>query len=64
MPFIVLMIGFIISDFSILNVAANSFIDDPLFYRIASTWGSHEGSILLWVFIINLYINGSGCDFL
>ena len=56
MPFIVLMIGFIISDFSILNVAANSFIDDPLFYRIASTWGSHEGSILLWVFIINLYL--------
>ena len=56
MPFIVLMIGFIISDFSILNVAANSFIDDPLFYKIASTWGSHEGSILLWVFIINLYL--------
>ena len=56
MPFIILMIGFIISDFSILNVATNSFIDDPLFYKIASTWGSHEGSILLWVFIINFYL--------
>jgi|TARA_B100000787_G_C16183909_1_gene293464 cytochrome c-type biogenesis protein CcmF len=56
MPFIILMIGFIISDFSILNVATNSFIDDPLFYKIASSWGSHEGSILLWIFIINLYL--------
>ena len=55
-PFIILMIAFIISDFSILNVAANSYIDDPLFYKIASTWGSHEGSILLWIFIINFYL--------
>ena len=55
-PFLVLMLGFIISDFTILNVSMNSFIDDPIFYKMASAWGSHEGSILLWIFIINLYL--------
>ena len=55
-PFLVLMLGFIVSDFTILNVSMNSFIDDPIFYKMASAWGSHEGSILLWIFIINLYL--------
>ena len=50
-PFIFLVIGFTISDFSILNVIQNSYIDDPLFFKITSAWGSHEGSILLWIFI-------------
>ena len=43
-----LMHGFIISDFSIANVAANSHSLKPLLYRVAGTWGSHEGSMLLW----------------
>ena len=54
-PFIFLVIGFTISDFSILNVIQNSYIDDPLFFKITSAWGSHEGSILLWIFLINFF---------
>jgi cytochrome c-type biogenesis protein CcmF len=46
--FAVLMHGFVVSDFSIANVAANSHTEKPLLYRVAGTWGSHEGSMLLW----------------
>ena len=44
----VLMHAFIVSDFSVANVAMNSHTEKPLLYRVAGTWGSHEGSILLW----------------
>ena len=54
-PFIFLVIGFTISDFSILNVVQNSYIDDPIFFKVTSAWGSHEGSILLWIFLINFF---------
>ena len=40
--------SFVANDFSIANVASNSNSQLPLAYRIAATWGSHEGSILLW----------------
>ncbi|MFN3513636.1 MAG: heme lyase CcmF/NrfE family subunit [Phenylobacterium sp.] len=43
-----LMHAFVSSDFSVANVAANSHTEKPLLYRIAGTWGSHEGSMLLW----------------
>ena len=46
--FAVLMHAFIVSDFSVANVAANSHTEKPLLYRVAGTWGSHEGSMLLW----------------
>ena len=46
--FAALLHGFVISDFSIANVAANSHSQKPLLYRVAGTWGSHEGSMLLW----------------
>ena len=55
LPFILLIYAFSISDFTLLNVIENSYIDDPLFYKVTSAWGSHEGSILLWVFLINLF---------
>ncbi len=48
MSFAALMHAFITSDFSVTNVAANSHSDKPLLYRVAGTWGSHEGSMLLW----------------
>jgi cytochrome c-type biogenesis protein CcmF len=44
----VLMHAFVVSDFSVANVAANSHTEKPLLYRVAGTWGSHEGSMLLW----------------
>src|SRR5690606_21455145 len=43
--------SFINNDFSVLNVASNSNSDLPIQYRFAATWGSHEGSLLLWVTI-------------
>ena len=46
--FAVLIHAFIVSDFSVANVAANSHTEKPLLYRVAGTWGSHEGSMLLW----------------
>ena len=54
-PFLLLVLGFSVSDFTILNVFQNSFIDDPFFFKITSVWGSHEGSILLWIFLINIF---------
>ncbi len=51
-----LMSAFIRSDFSVLNVAENSHTTQPLIYKISATWGSHEGSILLW----NLAVTGFG----
>ena len=47
--FVGLMIAFVTSDFSVSNVAANSHTEKPLLYRVAGTWGSHEGSMLLCV---------------
>src|SRR5690606_4098185 len=46
---IVLTWGFIVHDFSIAYVAANSNSDLPLIYRITAVWGAHEGSFLLWM---------------
>ena len=53
--FILLIISFVRSDFSILAVYENSHTAKPLFYKIAGTWGNHEGSILLFILIISLY---------
>jgi cytochrome c-type biogenesis protein CcmF len=50
--FFSLMACFAQGDFSVVNVAANSNSELPLAYRIAATWGSHEGSMLLWVFML------------
>ncbi|HZK99083.1 MAG TPA: heme lyase CcmF/NrfE family subunit [Caulobacteraceae bacterium] len=47
--------AFMTSDFSVSNVAANSHTEKPLIYKIAGAWGSHEGSILLWCFILTAY---------
>jgi len=44
--------SFVTNDFSVLNVASNSNSQLPLPYRFAATWGSHEGSMLLWVLML------------
>ena len=43
------------NDFSVLNVASNSNSALPLQYRIAASWGSHEGSLLLWMFMLSVW---------
>ena len=45
--------SFYVNDFSVLNVATNSNTTLPAPYRIAATWGSHEGSMLLWVLMLS-----------
>src|SRR5256885_13916441 len=47
--------SFVASDFSVLNVATNSNSQLPLHYRFAATWGSHEGSLLLWTLMLALW---------
>ncbi len=47
--------SFVSNDFSVLNVATNSNSQLPVQYRFAATWGSHEGSMLLWVFMLSLW---------
>ena len=53
--FLSLMTAYIKSDFSNFNVFQNSHSDKPLIYKISGTWGNHEGSILLWLFMISIY---------
>src|ERR687897_1829949 len=47
--------AFATSDFSVVNVATNSHSSKPLIYKFAAAWGSHEGSLVLWVWILALY---------
>jgi cytochrome c-type biogenesis protein CcmF len=55
LAFLVLLFSYITSDFTVLNVALNSSRLTPLIYKIAGVWGNHEGSMLLWVIVLNLY---------
>jgi len=55
LSFFALIIGFINSDFSLINVYENSHTAKPLFYKIAGTWGNHEGSLLLWINILVIF---------
>ena len=54
--FLCLILSFILSDFSNETVFNNSHTTKPLFYKIAGTWGNHEGSLLLWLFVLTLFI--------
>ncbi|PYS78209.1 MAG: c-type cytochrome biogenesis protein CcmF, partial [Acidobacteria bacterium] len=54
--FCCLAYSFITNDFSVLNVATNSNSQLPLHYRLAATWGSHEGSLLLWTFMLTIWM--------
>ena len=53
--FFVLIAAFIISDFSLITVYQNSHSLKPIFYKIAGTWGNHEGSLLLWAIILSIF---------
>jgi cytochrome c-type biogenesis protein CcmF len=53
--FAALLWAFLQSDFSVAVVAANSHTEKPLMYRLAGTWGNHEGSMLLWCLMLTGY---------
>ena len=51
--FMVLVHAFVVNDFTVAYVATNSNTLLPVYYRIAATWGAHEGSLLLWVLLLS-----------
>ena len=53
--FSALMYAFVVSDFSLKLVVANSHSAKPLLYKISGVWGNHEGSMLLWLLILVLF---------
>ncbi len=53
--FAALAISFIENDFTIINVATNSNSKLPVAYRFAATWGSHEGSMMLWILMMAVW---------
>ena len=50
-----LVYSFVVRDFSVAYVANNSNSKLPFFYTISAVWGGHEGSLLLWVFILSTF---------
>ena len=47
--------AYVVSDFSVQNVAQNSHTLKPMLYKISGVWGNHEGSMVLWVTILALF---------
>lgn len=69
--FLALMEAYVTSDFSVINVIENSYSHMPLIYKFAATWGNHEGSMLLWVwmlalwgFLVTLFTRGATASFM
>ncbi len=54
--FFSLIYAFIVSDFSNETVYNNSHTTKPLFYKISGSWGNHEGSLLLWLLVLNIFL--------
>ena len=46
---------FAINDFSVQYVVNNSNATLPIYYRLSAVWGSHEGSLLLWIWLLSLW---------
>jgi cytochrome c-type biogenesis protein CcmF len=53
--FLCLTWSFYINDFSVLYVAEHSNSLQPMMYRLGAVWGGHEGSLLLWVFLLSTW---------
>ena len=54
--FLSLLTAFLYSDFSNVTVYNNSHTSKPLFYKISGVWGNHEGSLLLWLLVLTLFL--------
>lgn len=53
--FVILAWSFYTNDFSVLYVADHSNSQMPVIYRLGAVWGGHEGSLLLWVFLLSTW---------
>ncbi len=60
LSFASLMQAYASSDFSVVNVWANSHSQMPWLFKLTGTWGNHEGSMLLWVLILALFAAAVG----
>ena len=54
--FFSLIYSFVVSDFSNETVYNNSHSTKPLFYKISGSWGNHEGSLLLWLLVLTIFL--------
>ncbi|OOF49212.1 cytochrome C biogenesis protein CcmF [Rodentibacter genomosp. 1] len=52
----ILAYSFAIDDFTLEYVAAHSNSQLPTFFKVAATWGGHEGSMLFWLFSLSLWL--------
>jgi cytochrome c-type biogenesis protein CcmF len=59
LSFCCLEYAFVANDFSVLYVASNSSSQLPIFYRFTALWGAHEGSVLLWILLLNIWSVGA-----
>ena len=55
LAFAIFIHAHIVSDFSVRNVFENSSLSKPMLYKVTGVWGSHEGSMMLWVFMLALF---------
>jgi cytochrome c-type biogenesis protein CcmF len=55
LAFAAFMHAHIVSDFSVRNVFENSNTAKPMLYKVTGVWGSHEGSMMLWILILTLF---------
>src|SRR5574337_430920 len=55
LAFAILTWAFVTQDFSVAYVAQNSNLSLPWYYRFPAVWGAHEGSLLLWILILNIW---------
>ncbi|OOF89217.1 c-type cytochrome biogenesis protein CcmF [Rodentibacter ratti] len=53
--FVALFYLFAVNDFSVQYVVNNSNSTLPIYYRLSAVWGSHEGSLLLWIWLLALW---------
>ncbi len=53
--FVILAWSFYSNDFSVLYVAEHSNSQLPVIYRLGAVWGGHEGSLLLWIFLLSTW---------
>jgi len=53
--FICLITSFVNNDFSVLYATNHSNSQLPLLYKISAVWGGHEGSMLLWMFMLSMW---------
>ncbi len=55
----ILTYSFLTDNFSVLYVAANSSLSLPWWYKLCAVWGGHEGSMLLWVFVLSGWMSAT-----